>query len=247
MEKPSSNPKIILIVGAVVVVGAGFWLWKGKGGGTALPLTKEAKEEAVKKEVEKTVTEAVDSAQNKKGVFDLSQVKNYKSLGEEFTVEYQRRVYEKGKQIEAEDLMNNTSTLKGKASYKITSQEMADKIGIWEPKAGNKFLIIYLEVRGDSGNEGMPQSFQQTGSDPSPQLFLVDGENKKYSMQTAEANSAASKAKAESLMVIKMTAAEWTKTALAFEIPAAGVRQPTLVLSVPVGNKQLEYLGIKLD
>jgi len=247
MEKPSSNPKIILILGAVVVVGASLWLWKGKGGGAALPLTKEAKEEAVKKEVEKTVSEVVGAAQNKKGVFDVSQVKNYKKVGEEFAVEYQRRIYEKGKQLEAEDLMNNTSTLKGKASYKITSQETVDKIGIWEPKAGEKYLVVYLEVKGDSGNEGMPQSFDQTGSDPSPQFFLVDSGNKKYSLQTAEANSAARNAQGESLMTTDMTVTSWTKSALAFQIPASGVNKPTLVLSVPVGNKQYEYIGVRLD
>lgn len=226
--------KILIILGVLITVGVVLKLVNLAPKKT--PSTKKEVEKFVKEEGEKAIKEAFETSQNKKGVFDLSQVKTYKKIGEEFEVDYQRRIYDP----------EETRTLKGKASYKITETKKTKKVGMWEAGTGEEILIVYLEVKGDSGNEGYPLTFDQTGTDPSPQFFLVDDNNKRYNMQTAEAKSAAREAGRESLMSITMTTTNWTKSTLAFIVPE-NIKKPTLVLSSLLGGDKYSYVGVRLD
>jgi hypothetical protein len=194
-------------------------------------------EEAVKQEAEQALSEAMATAKNIKGKFDLGQVKNWKNQNEEFTVSFQAREYGVYPEIK------RTGT--SQASYKITGEATKEKIGIWEPKVGEEFLVVYFEVKGDAANFGQPSSLDQTGSDPSPQFYLVDKSGKKYSLQTAEAGSEAFSMKIKSLMTISANTTEWTKSDVVFTVPK-GVKEPTLLLQVKTGDKQYEYYGVKM-
>jgi len=193
--------------------------------------------EAVKKEGEKAIGEAINAAQNVKGQFDFGQIKEWKNKNEEFTLSCQIREYKTYPEAE------RIST--GKASYKITDVKTMDKIGLWETKAGEDFFVVYLEVKGDPANFGMPQFLDQTGTDPAPRFYLVDETGKKYSEQTSESNSAARQAGGESLMSIHANSNQWKKTAVVFTVPE-NISLPALVIETKVAEGQYEYYGIKL-
>jgi len=206
--------------------------------------TKE--EQEIKKEMEGIMQEAVNAAKNKKGTFDLSLVKgNMKTLGSEIPLEFQMREYPKNVK-NFDQMIKNAKLAMGKATYKILESKTMDAIGIWEAKKGKKIFVVYLEIKGDKGNFGQPSSFDQTGSDPSPQFILVDQDGKKYPEQTAESNSAARSSGGKSLMTIKTPSDTWQKTAVAFTVDE-DIKEPTLVIQTKVADKKYKFVGIKLQ
>jgi len=219
------------ILGLVSVLAVLATLGAGCGGG------QKGAEEQVKEEAEKAVGEAVNAAKNVKGQFDLGQIKEWKNKGEEFTLSFQMREYGIYPEIK------RTGT--GRASYKITETKTVDKAGPWEAGAGKDIFAVYLEARGDTANFGMPQSLDQTGSDPSPQFYLVDKSGKKYSMQTAESGSVAREVGGESLYSFDTNSDKWGKSAAAFVVPE-NIPEPTLVIEKKVADGQYEYYGMKL-
>jgi len=208
------------------------------------PKSEDQQKKEAQSEIQKILLEAVDVAKNKKGFFDLKLVKDITNIGSEFTMNFQMREYPQ-KYKDWSEMMKKAKVGMGKASYKIIELKMMDKIGIWETKKGKKILVVYLQVKGDKGNFGHPSGFDQTGTDPSPQFFLVDPNGKKYPAQTAESNSVARSGEGQSLMTIKTTSDKWLKTVVAF-IVDENIKEPTLVIQSKVGDKKYEIVGIKL-
>ena len=202
-------------------------------------------EKEIKNEMEKTLGEAIGAAKNKKNYFDLSQIKEYKNIGEEFTLSFQTREYDSSKKQDYDEWMKAAKIGTGKLTYKITDKKTVDKIGIWEPKQGNQFLVVYLEVTGDSANKGMPGSFGQTGTDPAPQFYLVDKNGTQLYSQAAEASSLAFSEKLQSPLTLEVNDPNSAKTDVVFQV-AQNIEEPTLVIKTKVGENQYEYRGIKL-
>ena len=131
MKNAMKKITIILIAFSLIFVGCKKGSEKGK--------------KEMEKEMEKIVQEAVDTAKNKKGIFDLSVVKDMKTIGSDFSVTFQTREYPKDvKDFEA--MRKNAKIGTGKANYRILKWETLDKVGIWEAKKGNKILVVHLEV-----------------------------------------------------------------------------------------------------
>lgn len=141
---------------------------------TGLTIGCEPSKKDVEKQLQKEGEEAIAEALKDTSKAEKSQGKpDYLyNLGETFTVNFRMREYEK-----------QTTQHEGKAQIKVNHYRILDQAKNETPVNG-AFLAVNITLVGSSENKGFPISFDQLGTDPSPQYYLVDAGGKKYKTNT---------------------------------------------------------------
>lgn len=249
---------VVVFVSAVLV--SGCLCCGGKSTGipgdlqTKLGDIGKSQEDIAQEEADKAANEAIDAVKGKKGYFDLSQTSKYYLLGDAFTVTFMTRDYTGSRDF------SHAIVGQGRASYRVEKMESYDKLGSYEPGTGRVFIVYTISLKGDAGNSGHPQSFDQSGSDPSPTFYLVDKDGRMYYCSNYDSLKAVAQKNLEyptqgpavgqaernynGMSTYKMDLAEWKKTAIAFKADK-GIQDPVLVLKTKTGDNQYDYLGIK--
>lgn len=183
--------------------------------------------------------EATDASLSIPKKFELSMVKDLKGVGEEFTVPYRVRLY-RGIGDSAAEIGT------GHASYKVGEVAYPDSLGAWKPGAGQKILAVTLQAKGDLGNTGQPQFFDQAGADPSPQFFLADKQGARYyALDTGSDSMASILPGGKSLKALELMNAAWNTSAVVFAV-SADIQEPMLVIQSLQSDGRYSYVGIKL-
>ena len=252
--------RLALVVFVSAVLLSGCLCCGGKSNG--LPGDLQAKlgdvgksdEDKVREDADKAFDEAVNAVKGKAGYFDLSQVSEYHRLGDEFTVTFMTRDYTGSQDF------SHAKAGQGKASYRVEERESYDKLMSNEAGPGKVFIVYTISLRGDAGNKGHPQSFDESGSDPSPTFYLVGKDGKMYYSSNYDSSKAVEQKNKEhptqgpvvgqmqrnfeSMTRYKMNLTEWKKTAIAFKADE-GLKDPVLILKTKTGDNRYEYVGVK--
>lgn len=129
----------------------------------------------------------------------------------------------------AQDIMKVESTGTGTGHYLVEGWETRKELSAMDKaREGMVYLIILMRVRGNSGNPQKrgplgplvhPAYFDESGTNPSPRLLLLDSGGNQYEQRTSDSMSAAHATSRESLVSIEFSDPSEQSTAVAFQVP----------------------------